>query len=91
MIRRPPELDHLLDHLAEVMPPLTLAEIDALERYQVRMHRKLNGPVDEARLADWFRFRAGLLGLFRLVHGWGDVDCARWLEHQSLPLHEAKS
>jgi hypothetical protein len=82
---RPPALDDLLDHLAATMPPLALDEIDQLQEHVIRMSRR-HGQVDEAVVARW---RAGQLlfaALARLLHGWGDLEVARWREGLAVPV-----
>lgn len=82
---RPAALGDLLDHLAAVAPPLTLEEIDRLEDYTIRMSRR-HGIVDEAELAAWREARDLFVGLGRCVHGWGDVEVARWRETLAVPV-----
>jgi hypothetical protein len=85
MADRPPAFDDLMDHLSATLPPLALDEIDQLQEYVIRMSRR-HGQVDEAVVARW---RAGQLlfaALGRLLHGWGDVEVARWREGLAVPV-----
>jgi hypothetical protein len=82
---RPTALDDLLDHLAATAPPLPLDDIDMIEDYVVRMSRR-RGSVDEDELAAWRDARDVFVGLGRLVHGWGDVEVARWRETLAVPV-----
>jgi hypothetical protein len=86
---RPQALDDLLNHLAATAPPLPLDDIDMIEDYIIRMSRR-HGIVNDDELAAWQHARDVFVGLGRLVHGWGDVEVARWRETLTVPVTPAR-